>query len=225
MWDVNPYEVDNVRIRYYTNNNAVAFAYGLDFNMNGEFIPGMQSFLKLGLLHTAEDILDDSYTRDLNSDGEIITPLSENNTPVGDTTLYPGYIPRPSDQWFTVGVLFQDRMPGYEKFTVHLGINYGYKLPFGPPDFVRYKDTLRQRAYFRTDIGFGYDFFYNSKKEDRKGIFQHMDAFNISFEIWNLLGIQNVLSQQWIQDVNGRYYAIPNYLTARRFNLKVNISF
>jgi hypothetical protein len=40
-------------------------------------------------------------------------------------------------------------------------------------------------------------------------------------EVFNLLGIKNVLSKQWIQDVEGRYYSIPNYLTARRFNLKL----
>ncbi|SFT74307.1 TonB-dependent Receptor Plug Domain [Lishizhenia tianjinensis] len=225
MWDVNPYEVDNVRIRYYTTNNAVAFAYGLDFNMNGEFIPGMQSFLKVGLLHTAEDLLDDFYYEYINTDGDVITGASENQTIADSNRVEPGYIPRPSDQWVNIAVLFQDRMPVYEKFTVSLGINYGYKLPYGPPDFERYKDVLRQRAYFRTDIGFGYDFLYNSSKEDRRGVFRHLEKCNLSFEIWNLLGIENVLSQQWIQDVNGRYYAIPNYLTSRRFNLKLNIAF
>lgn len=225
MWDVNPYEVDNVRIRYYTTNNAKAFAYGLDFNMNGEFIPGMQSFLKVGLLHTAEDLLDDFYYEYINTDGEIINGASENQTVADSNRIEPGYIPRPSDQWVNIAVLFQDRMPVYEKFTVSLGINYGYKLPYGPPDFERYKDVLRQRAYFRTDIGFGYDFFYNRPAEMRKGIFRKLEKCNLSFEIWNLLGIRNVLSQQWIQDVNGRYYAIPNYLTSRRFNLKLNIAF
>ena len=227
MWDVNPYEVDNVRIRYYTTNNAKAFAYGLDFNLNGEFIPGLQSFVKLGLLHTAEDLLDDSYLEYRNSDDQVVVPGAEmENDVVTDTvTVYPGYIPRPSDQWVNFAILFQDRMPIYEKFTVQLGLNYGYKLPYGPPDFERYKDVLRQKAYFRTDVGFGYDFFYGTKKKERKGVYGKLDRLNLTFEIWNLLGIKNVLSQQWIQDVNGRYYAIPNYLTARRFNLKLNISF
>ncbi|MBU2060950.1 MAG: hypothetical protein KKH44_03750, partial [Bacteroidetes bacterium] len=43
----------------------------------------------------------------------------------------------------------------------------------------------------------------------------------LSFEVFNLLGIDNVLSKQWIQDVNGRYYSVPNNLTQRRLNLKL----
>ena len=37
MWDVNPYDVDNVRIRYFGNNEARAYAYGADFRISGEF--------------------------------------------------------------------------------------------------------------------------------------------------------------------------------------------
>ena len=36
--DVVPYDIDNVRLRYFANNNADARAYGLDFRINGEFI-------------------------------------------------------------------------------------------------------------------------------------------------------------------------------------------
>ena len=35
MTDVNPYTLENVRIRYAASNNAVAFAQGLDFRLNG----------------------------------------------------------------------------------------------------------------------------------------------------------------------------------------------
>ena len=72
MWDVNPYEIDNVRTRYYANNNAVAFAYGIDMNVYGQFIKGIESFFKLGLLSTKENILDDSYTEYYNEAGERI---------------------------------------------------------------------------------------------------------------------------------------------------------
>ena len=41
--DVNPYTVENVRIRYAANNNAKAYAYGLDLRLNGEFVPGTES--------------------------------------------------------------------------------------------------------------------------------------------------------------------------------------
>jgi hypothetical protein len=223
MWDVNPYLVDNVRTRYFATNDAVAYAYGLDVQMNGEFIPGMLSFFKIGLLRIQEDLLNDDFFIYFNSDGEQIIPgFTFNNVAVDSTLQSPGFIPKPTDQWLNIATLFQDQMPGAEQFTVQLGLNYGSRLPYGPPDRNRYRDTLRQRPYFRVDIGFGYDMLYKKpKKEERKKFLQPFTTARINFEVFNLLGINNVLSQQWIQDTQGRYYAIPNYLTQRRFNLKL----
>ncbi|MEX2484973.1 MAG: TonB-dependent receptor [Brumimicrobium sp.] len=223
LWDVNPYQIDNVRTRYYADNIAVGHSYGLDFNLHGEFIEGTESFFKMGLLRSIEDLNNDDYYIYYNSDGEEIIPgYTFNNEPADSALQSPGFIPKPTDQWFTFATLFQDRMPGIEQFTVQLGFHYGSKLPYGPPDRNRYKDTLRQRAYFRADIGFGYDFLYKKpKKEDRKKFMRPFTDVRLNFEIFNLLGINNVLSQQWVQDTQGRFFAIPNYLTQRRFNLKL----
>lgn len=49
LWNINPYEIDNVRTRYYATNNARGYAYGIDANINGEFVSGIESFSKLGL--------------------------------------------------------------------------------------------------------------------------------------------------------------------------------
>ena len=53
-------------------------------------------------------------------------------------------------------------------------------------------------------------------KEDKNGF--------ISLEIFNILGIRNTINHAWIEDA-GRLYAIPNYLTNRRVNLKVGLNF
>lgn len=225
LWDVNPYEIDNVRTRYFAENNAVAYAYGFDFNMNGNFIEGIDSYFKFGLMQTKEDILNDQFTTYFNDKGEkIIFGYTFNDSIADSTVTYPGYIPRPTDQFFTFGALLQDRMPNYESFSVQVGLQFGSALPYGPPDRDRYKDTLRLKSYFRTDIGFSYDFLYKK----RNGISKKENFFTknfedaiVSLEVFNLLGINNVLSKQWIQDVNGIYYAVPNNLTQRRFNLKL----
>lgn len=223
LWDVNPYQVDNVRTRYYARNDAIGLAYGMDLQMNGEFIPGMLSFFKLSLLRSVEDLLNDDFYTYFNSDGEQIFPgYTFNDVAVDSTLNSPRFIPKPTDQWVNVATLFQDQMPGAEQFTVQLGLNYGSRLPYGPPDRVRHRDTLRQKAYFRVDIGFGYDLLYKKpEKDQRKKFMRPFTDGRLSFEVFNLLGINNVLSQQWIQDTQGRYYAIPNYLTQRRFNLKL----
>ncbi len=223
MWDINPYEIDNVRTRYYGENSAIGHSFGMDMNLHGEFIEGTQSFFKLGLLRVIEDLNNDDYYTYINTEGENIIPGFTFNDTIADSTLnQPGFIPKPTDQWFTFATLFQDRMPTVEQFTVQLGFNFGSRLPYGPPDRNRYKDTLRQKAYFRVDIGFGYDFLYKrQKKEDRKKFLRPFTDVRLNFEIFNLLGINNVLSQQWVQDTQGRFFAIPNYLTQRRFNLKL----
>jgi hypothetical protein len=224
LWDVNPYQIENVRTRYYAENNAVAYAYGLDVNVHGEFVEGIESFFKLGLLSTKEDILDDQYTEYYNESGErIIFGFSDDQVVVDSAVIYPGFIPRPTDQLFNFGALVQDQMPGLESFTVQMGMQFGTRLPYGPPDPTRYKDTLRMKSYFRVDLGMSYDFLGNAKKDSfwKKNFSQAL----LSLEIFNLLGINNVLSKQWIQDVGGRFYSIPNYLTQRRFNLKMIVRF
>jgi outer membrane receptor protein involved in Fe transport len=114
-------------------------------------------------------------------------------------------------------------MPGFEQFSVQMGLQFGSRLPYGPPDFTRYKDTLRIKSYFRVDLGLSYDLLKGGEMT-KKSFLRKCEAASISLEIFNLLGINNVLSKQWIQDVEGKYYAIPNYLTSRRFNLKLSIS-
>ena len=225
LWDVNPYEIENVRTRYYANNNAVAYAYGVDVNVYGQFVEGIESFFKVCMLSTKEDILDDRYTEYYNAKGEkIIFGYSEDQNVVDSAIIFPGYVPRPTDQLFNFGALIQDKMPGFEDFTVQTGIQFGSRLPYGPPDHTRYKDTLRMRSYFRVDMGMSYDLLQKSKNQPRKWSSWCQDAI-LSFEVFNLLGINNVLSKQWIQDVEGKYYSIPNYLTQRRFNLKFILRF
>lgn len=224
LWDVNPYQIENVRTRYYAENNAVAYAYGIDVNVHGEFVEGIESFFKIGLLSTKEDILDDQYTEYYNESGErIIFGFSDDQVVVDSAVIYPGFIPRPTDQLFNFGALVQDQMPGLESFTVQMGMQFGTRLPYGPPDPTRYKDTLRMKSYFRVDLGMSYDFLGNASKNSfwKKNFSQAL----LSLEIFNLLGINNVLSKQWIQDVGGRFYSIPNYLTQRRFNLKMIVRF
>ena len=224
LWDVNPYEIENVRTRYYADNNAVAYAYGIDMNVHGEFVKGIESFFKVGLMRTREDILNDHYTEYYNAAGErIIFGYSQDQNVVDSNVVFPGYVPRPTDQLLTIGALVQDQMPGFEQFSVQMGLQFGSRLPYGPPDFTRYKDTLRMKSYFRVDLALSYDLLKGGNAV-KKSFLRKCEAASISLEIFNLLGINNVLSKQWIQDVEGKYYAIPNYLTSRRFNLKLSIS-
>ena len=228
MWDVVPYEIDNVRIRYYAENSAVAYAYGIDAKVNGEFVKGVESFFRIGLLKTMENIDNDEYYLYLNSDGDTINPgYTFNSTPVDSILQVPGWIPRPTDQTLTFAVFFQDQMPGFENFKVSANLLMGTPIPYGPPTYERYKDVLRTKAYWRFDVGFMYDFINpaNRIKYKSKKFFSNFEQITLSLDVFNLLGIKNIISYQWLQDLNGRYYAIPNHLTGRRINLRLIVRF
>ena len=210
--DLIPYELENVRLRYYATNNARGFAYGLDTKLNGEFIPGVESWASLSFLSTKEDLLDDFF--------EVVD--DEGNVSVRE----PGYIPRNTDQRVTFSMFFQDEMPLDPSFKVQLSVHYGTGLPYGPPDFNRFRDTLRTPSYRRFDIGFSKQFI-DAKTEFRNpnGFFSKFKEAWVALEVFNLLDVPNVQSYLWVKDVRGRQYAIPNFLTPRRLNLKVYFRF
>lgn len=221
--DLVPYEIDNVRLRYYGDNNSKGYATGLDLKIHGEFIPGIESWANLSFLKTEEDILDDYYYNYYNSDGELIQSGFTQNNIVADSSLVnPGYIPRPTDQLVYFSMFFQDEMPNFPRFKVHLSVLFGTGLPFGPPDFNRYKDIERYRSYRRVDIGFSYDLM---PTVPTKGFFAKFNSAMLSLEVFNLLDINNTISYTWIKESGGRQYGVPNFLTSRRVNLKLAVTF
>lgn len=220
-----PYEIDNVRIRYYAQNNSRGYATGLDLKINGEFVKGIESWSSLSIMTVQEDIKDDFYFDYVNSDGQIIGFGTENTTAVDSIRRTPGYIPRPTDQRINFSIYFQDYIPKLPQFKMHLNLVVGTGMPFGPPDNTRYRDTLRIPPYRRVDIGFSYQLKGEHKKLGPKNPFRWLKSAWISLEVFNLLQINNTLSYLWISDVIGRQYAVPNYLTNRQVNAKLVLKF
>jgi hypothetical protein len=226
--NVIPYELDNVRIRYYAKNNAKAYATGIDFKINGEFVKGVDSWASLSVMQTKEDVLDDYYVDYYNSDGEKIIPgYSINNIATDSVITKPGYIPRPTDQRVNFSLFFQDYVPMVPSLKMYLTLYFGSSLPFGPPSYERYKDTLRMPPYRRVDLGFSYDLLKEGKqwKEGSKNPFRKFKSIWASIEVFNLLQINNTISYLWVKDVTNRTYAVPNYLTSRQLNLKLHFEF
>ena len=54
--DLNPYNVDNVRLSYYGENCATGYAWGLDLKIYGEFVPNTSSWVSFGIMQTKEKI-------------------------------------------------------------------------------------------------------------------------------------------------------------------------
>jgi hypothetical protein len=237
LTDIVPYEIDNVKLRYFAENNAVGYAYGLDMKINGEFIKGIESWVTFGYLKTEEDIQGDYYYNYYNSDGEeILVGFTANSTVADSQFVEPGYIPRPTDQRVSVGLYFQDHMPKdlirggkfkWETLSVNLNIVFGTALPYGPPNHERWRDVLRTPPYRRVDIGFAKDILSQDQKDRKKdgSFIKKIAKMKLSVEVFNLLDINNVVSYNWIKDVSGRSYAVPSYLTSRRLNVRLTTTF
>jgi hypothetical protein len=126
-----------------------------------------------------------------------------------------------------IAMYFQDYLPQNKNFRVHINLMYGTGLPFGPPNANRLDDVLRMPAYRRVDIGFS-ALLLDGQKPNRPShsFFRNLHSIWTSFEVFNLLNIQNTLSYTWIQDqTSGKTYAVPNRLTARLFNVKFIVEF
>ncbi len=224
MDDLNPYELDNVRIRYYANNRGQGYATGIDLKVNGEFIPGLESWASASIMKTEAKIAGDQYYRYFDQEGNEV--YKGGDAQIADSTLEePGYIPRPMDQRVNFAVFFQDELPRWPSYKVHLKGIYASGLPFGPPSFERRKDTLRMPAYRRVDIGFSKDLLHEDSKLKDKKFFKHFDSFLIRLNVFNLLNIRNTISQIWIRDVSGNRFAVPNRSTGRLFDLNLQLRF
>ncbi len=194
--DVNPYTVENVRIRYAANNNAKAYAYGLDVRLNGEFVAGTESWFSFGYLKTEEAIGGKEF------------------------------IARPMDQRLKFGVLFQDYIPQLPNMKMYLNLVYNTGVPGGSPSYADvYSYQNRLPDYKRADIGMYY-VLVDAKNRAKNGWKKRFKELSFGVEIFNIFDVQNSITNTWVRDVySKRQYSIPNYLTPRVFNIRLNMRF
>ncbi len=188
-----PYQIDNVRIRYLAGLKATGYSTGLDMKINGEFVSGIQSWASLSLMRTREDISGDGF----------------------------GYIPRPTDQLVNFSLLFQDYLPGNPSWKMHLAAYYGSRLPTGPPNSERWQDIFRMPPYRRIDMGVSKVLISETRRLTNSWLSPIRDL-SLSLEVFNLLNINNTVSYFWVSSSYGDMFAVPNYLTARKLNLKLS---
>ncbi|RMB64062.1 TonB-dependent receptor [Dokdonia sinensis] len=199
LTDVNPYTLENVRIRYRARNNAEARAYGFDMRLNGEFVPGTESWISLGFLKTEENI--------------------DNQ----------GYIPRPTDQRLKVAFLFQDYAPTIPNLKLYLNMVYQTGVPGGSPSYADpyvFSELPRLPDYFRADAGFSY-VIVDRERTFKDGHFLNVfEELSAGFEIYNVFDRQNSITNTFVRDASTRrQFAIPNFLTPRVFNVRVSAKF
>ena len=208
LWDMVSFDIDNVRIRYSGENDSRGYVIGWDTRINGEFVPGSESWVNISLLRARERL-----------DGvEHLT--------FGDTSaVVTQFVPRPTDQAVFLNLFFQDYLPKNENFKAHFLLAFGSGIAYGVEgDNVSFRNSFRYPPYRRIDVGFSYQLW---KEEWLKFKPNHPLRWTknawISLEVFNMLGIENVASTTWIKSIYNVSYGIPNRLTSRRINLRLRV--
>ncbi len=195
LFNLIPYDIENVRIRYFAQNNARGYATGFDFRINGEFVKTVESWFSLSIMQTKENI-------------------------DGDKDIYGndrGYIPRPTNQMVTAQIVFQDYLPKNPTLKANLALVYGSGLPFGPPNNPAFRSIFNMPAYRRVDVGISKLISYDDSRR--------VKSIWIGLEVFNVFQIANTISYIWIEDVYGTQFGVPNYLSQRLLNLRVQVKF
>lgn len=213
MTNVVPYDIDNVRIRYFGENSAKAYAAGLEMRLFGELVKDAESWVSLGFMRTRENLANDFYQQyTIDSVGKVID----------STTVEGGWLRRPTDRTITFGMFFQDYLATNKNFKVYINTLYGTNLPYNIPNSVRYRNALRIEPYIRVDIGFSALLLDGEKSNRRsRSPFRNFDNIWASFEVFNLIDRPNTISYLLIKDFANNTFTLPNRLTPRLLNFKI----
>lgn len=221
MQDVVPYDLDNVRIRYFGENNAKAYAAGMEMRLIGEWVKDAESWISLGIMRTREDIQNDFYDTYYNQSGEKINRFTADQEVTDSTRNEIGWLRRPTDRLITFGMFFQDYLSTNKNIKVHLNMLFGSNMPYNIPGSMKYRNGLTIDPYIRADIGFSV-LLLDAEKTMRRSHspFRKMENIWMSLEIFNLLDRRNTISYMLIKDFSNTTFALPNRLTPRLLNIK-----
>lgn len=213
MWDVVPYDIDNVRLRYFGENQAKAWAAGVEMRLFGELVKDAESWISFGLMRTRENLEGDTYYN---------YTVDSNNVPTDSNLVEGGWLRRPSDRLFTFGMFLQDYLSTNRNFKVYVNFLYGSNLPYNIPNSVKYRNALIIEPYMRIDLGFSL-LLLDSERSNRRSHspFRNFENIWATFEVFNLIDRDNTISYLLIKDFSNTVFAMPNRLTPRLINLKL----
>lgn len=196
LFHLNPYRVENVKVRYLGENKGSGYVMGVDLKFYGEFVPNVDSWITFSILKSKQ----------------IIPGI--------------GTMPLPNAPSYNFSLFFQDYFPGYKPIRLSLRTLFSGGVPqfkpspyFEPPMFIG-------KPYTRVDLGITYRFIDAKEKSKKHfKWFSFLNYSDLSIELFNLFDNANVSGYYWITDANHHQFAIPNYLTRRQVNLRLVVDF
>jgi hypothetical protein len=221
LWDLIPYDLDNVRIRYLGTNRAKGYARGLECRLYSELTKDAESWISINWMKTAENLQDDYYYNYFNAAGEIIQPGTSDQRVADSARQSIGFLRRPTDRRLSIGLFLQDYLASNHHFKVHILALYGSNMSYNLPDNPKYRNALIIDPYLRVDLGFSALLLNEKSKRRSHHPLSGLENIWLSLEIFNVLDKANTISFQLIKDFKNSTYAIPNRLTPRLLNLKM----
>lgn len=213
MTDVVPYDVDNVRIRYFGENMAKAYTVGVEARLFGEIVKDAESWISIGIMRSRENLNNDSWYN---------YKLDSLNHPIDSVKVNGGWLRRPNDRLITFGMFFQDYLSTNKNFKVHLNALFGSNLPYNIPNSTKYRNALTIDPYIRLDLGFS-ALLLDAEKARRRSHspFRNFENIWASLEVFNIIDRPNTISYLLIKDFSNNIFTIPNRLTPRLVNFKI----
>ncbi len=189
------YTAENVRVRYSGNIDSKGYTIGLDLKLMGELVPGADSWISFSTMRSRMRFVDDQY--DL------------------------GWIPTPQEQRYNLTIYFQDYVPRFPQYKIHLKCIWSEGMPFGYPYEERLRYLGHMNDYRRVDIGATRTFSASTDKWMKKS--KHVESWSVQLDVFNLIDWKNENSYYWVTAADGLQWASPNYLTGRMINVKVDV--
>lgn len=221
MWDVIPFDIDNVKITYLGNNNAKAYTAGLELRLFGELVKDAESWVSIGFMRSRENLEGDFYHQYRNAAGEIIGFNTIDKVVVDSIKSEVGWLRRPGDRLITFAMYLEDYLTTNKNLKVHLNLMYGTNLPYNIAGSVRYRNGLQIAPYMRADIGFSALLLSERSVRRSHSPFRSFENIWLSAEVFNIIDRANTISFQMVKDFSNTSYAIPNRLTPRLVNIKL----
>lgn len=222
MWQVIPYDQDNVRLQYFAENRAQAYAIGAEARFFTQIVKDAESWISIGLMETKEKIDNFNFQQYFNAAGELITQNTKDKVIADSQTLQTGWFRRPTDRRLTIGFLIQDYLTTNKNFKVFFNAIYGSNMPYNIPGSVKYRNALTLEPYIRFDIGFSALLLDREVKRIRShSPFKGFESIWATFEVFNVIDRANTISYQLVKDFQNNTFAMPNRLTPRMLNFKI----
>ncbi|MDX1547476.1 MAG: TonB-dependent receptor [Rhodothermales bacterium] len=202
------YTLENVRVEYSGENDAEGHTYGLDLQVRGELVPGLESWINYSFLVAREEFLDAFRT---------------------DRTE--GLLPRPSDQRHTFSLFVQDYIPTDPTWKLHLRALFGSGLPYTPP-----VPGERIGSNLVTQVpGDRFSARYPEFRRIDAGVTKQIAVFgdgpggpvvlDLTAELLNVFDMTNTVAYAWVPDQEGIWQRVPTRLTPRTINARLRVSF